>query len=83
MAWVAYCLQLWAGIRYGLGTLTNNVEEAIDCFDNLEYQMLPILGIARTVKAVWQRIHYTFAGFILFNLPMEQLICRLNMLVQH
>ena len=28
IAWVAYKLQLWTGLRHGLGTMTNNLEEA-------------------------------------------------------
>ena len=83
MAWVAYRLQLWAGLRYGIGTMTNDVEAAIDCFENLDYEMLNVLGVAKTVKAGWRRLHHTFGGFGLFNLPTEQLICRLNLLVQH
>jgi hypothetical protein len=28
IAWIAYRLQLWASLRYGIGTMTNDIEEA-------------------------------------------------------
>ena len=45
--------------------------------------MMPILGVARTVKRELRKLHTTFGGFGLFHLTTEQLICRLNMLLQH
>jgi hypothetical protein len=42
-----------------------------------------ILGVARTVKRELRNLHTTFCGFGLFHLPTEQLICRINMLLQH
>ena len=82
MAWQAYKLQLWTGLRYGIGTLANDVELACSKFHDRDYEILPILGIARTVKTGWRRIHHTFGGFGLFSLPTEQLICRLNLFLQ-
>jgi hypothetical protein len=35
------------------------------------------------VKWEFRKLHTTFGGFGLFYLPTEQLICRLNMLLQH
>ena len=49
MAWIAYRLQLWPGLRYGLGTMTNDIEEAISVNSKTDYRMLNILGVARTV----------------------------------
>ena len=32
IAWIAYKLQLWASLRYGIGTMTNDIEEAEELF---------------------------------------------------
>ncbi len=53
MAWIAYKLQLWPGLRYGLGTMTNDIEEAASVNTEIDYKMLNILevvlGVACTV----------------------------------
>ena len=46
MAWIAYKLQLWPGLRYGLGTMTNDIEEATSVKTKTDYRMLNILGVA-------------------------------------
>lgn len=81
--WLAYRLQLWPGLRYGLGTLVNDVEEIEDLFSKLDYALLPVLGIVRTVKKGWRRLLTTFSDFGLRSLPTEQLISRLNLFIQH
>jgi len=45
--------------------------------------MLNVLGVARNVTKGLQRLHTSFGGFGLFNLPLEQLIGRVNVLMQH
>ncbi len=52
-------------------------------FSKSDYEILPILGVARTVKRELRTLHTTFGRFDLFHLPTEQLICRINMLLQH
>jgi hypothetical protein len=47
MAWIAYAHQLWPGLRYGLGTMTNDIEEATGVNTKTNYRMLNILGVAR------------------------------------
>ena len=81
MGWVAYKLQLWPGVGYGIGTMTNDLEEAEEVPDNTGYRMLNVLGIARTVKKGWRKIHPAFGGFGLFSFATEQLIERLNLLL--
>ena len=39
--------------------------------------------IARIVKKGWRKLHTTFGGFGFRNLATEQLIERLNLLLQH
>jgi hypothetical protein len=83
MGWIAYKFQLWPGVRYGIGTMTNDLEEAEEFLDKTDHRMLNVLGIARAVKKGWRRIHSTFVGFGLFTFVTEQLIERLNLLLQH
>jgi hypothetical protein len=78
MAWVTYKHQLWPGLRYGLGTMTNNIEAADNHLDKEDYRMLNILGVVRTVDCGLRKLHMTFGGFGLFNLATEQLISRIN-----
>ena len=63
--------------------MTNDMEVTETIFDKADYDTMPILGVARTVKRELRKLHPTFGGFGLFHLPMEQLICRINMLLQH
>jgi hypothetical protein len=83
MAWIAYRLQLWPGLRYGLGTMTNDIEKAKSVNSKTDYRMLNILGVARTVTTGLRTLHTTFGGFGLLSVATEQLICRINMLLQH
>jgi hypothetical protein len=83
IAWVAYRQQLWPGLRYGLGTMTNNIEPATKLLDNVNYKTLNVLGILRNVTKGLRKIHTTFGGFGLFDLSTEQLISRVNMFFQH
>ena len=50
MAWIAYRLQLWPGLCYGLSTVTNDLKATETIFDKADYEIMPILGIACTVK---------------------------------
>jgi hypothetical protein len=82
MAYVVYRHQLWPRLRYGLGTMTNNIEEAENALQESDYKMLNILGVACTVTKGLRKLHTTFRGFGLFGLPTKQLICRINMVLQ-
>jgi hypothetical protein len=83
MAWVAYKLQLWPGLRYGLGTMTYDIEAAASTLNETDYKILNVLGVACTVTKGLRMLHTTFGGFGLLSIPMKQLICRINMLLQH
>ncbi len=83
MAWVAYMHQLWPGLQYGLGTMTNDIKEAENVLQESHYKMLNILGVACTVTKGLRKLHTTFNGLGLFSIPTEQLICQINMLLQH
>jgi hypothetical protein len=83
ITWVAYRYQLWPGLRYGLGTMTNDIKPAARLLDNADYKTRNVLGIFRNVTKGLQKIHTTFGGFGLFDLSTEQLISRVNMFFQH
>jgi hypothetical protein len=80
IAWIAYKLQLWASLQYGIGTMTNDIEEVHKKQDK---EMLNILGIVKNVTTGLRRLQPTFRGFGLLNLATEQLIGRLNLMLQH
>jgi hypothetical protein len=73
-AWVAYKHQLWPGIRYGLGTMTNDLEPAKKLLDIANYKTLNVLGVMSNVTRDLRKLHTTFGGFGLFGLLTEQLI---------
>ena len=83
ITWVAYKLQLWMGLRYRLGTMTNDIKEADALLQNEDQEVLNILGITQNITRGLQQLHSTFGGFGLFSLAMEQLISRVNILMQH
>ena len=83
MAWVAYRHQLWPGVWYGLGTITNDLEVADNLLHKEDYRMLNVLGVVRSVTKGLRRLHMSFGGFGLFNLRVQQLIGQVNMLMQH
>jgi hypothetical protein len=83
MAWAVYKHQLWPGLRYCLGTMTNNISPAKKLLDNVDHKTLNVLGILCNVTKGLRKIHTTFGGFGLFDLPTEQLISRVNMFFQH
>jgi hypothetical protein len=83
IAWTAYKHQMWPRLRYGLGTMTNDIEPAKELLHAKDYKMLNVLGVLQNVTKGLRRIHTTFGGFGLLSLPTEQLISRVNMLMQH
>jgi hypothetical protein len=83
IAWVAYRHQLWPGLRYGLGTMTNEIKPAATLLDEVNYKTLNVLSILRNVTKGLRKIHTTFGGFRLFNLATEKLINRVNMFFQN
>ncbi len=83
IVWVAYRQQLWPGLFYGLGTMTNDIKAASTLLDNMAYKTLNVLGILWNVTKGLRRLHTTFGGVGMFNLPTEQLISRVNMFFQH
>jgi hypothetical protein len=62
--------------------MTNDITPAKKLLDNVDYNTLNVLGILHNVTKGLRKIHTTFGGFGLFDLPTEQLISRVNMFFQ-
>jgi hypothetical protein len=58
--------------------MTNDMEQASTLLDNTNYKTLNILGVMHNITKGLRKIHTTFGGFELFNLPTEQLISQVN-----
>jgi hypothetical protein len=63
IAWTAYKHQMWPGLRYGLGMMTNDIEPAKELLHAEDYKTLSVLGVLRNVTKGLRRIHTTFGGF--------------------
>jgi hypothetical protein len=63
--------------------MTNDIEPAKELQHAEDYKTLNVLGVLRNVTKGLRRIHTTFGGFGLLSLLTEQLISRVNMLMQH
>jgi hypothetical protein len=84
IAWTTYKHQFWLGLHYGLGTMTDDVEPAKELLHAKDYKTLNVLGVLRNItKGCLRLLHTTFGGFGLLSLPTEQLISRVNMLMQN
>jgi hypothetical protein len=83
IAWVPYKHHLWPGLHYGLDTMMNDLDPAEGLLDSVDYKTLNVLGVMNNVTRGLWKLHTTFGGFRLFDLPTEQLISRVNMLFQH
>jgi hypothetical protein len=83
VAWISYRHPLWPGLRYRLETMTNDMDRVNQFFGTADYKTLNILGIVRNVNTGLRKLTTTFEGFGLFSLPIEQLISRVNMFLQH
>ena len=83
LIWKSYRIQLWARLKYALGTLTNSLEDAEGILNDIDFQLLPLLNVNRHIRTGWRKLHQLFGGIGLLHLPTEQLICRLNILQQH
>ena len=56
LAWMAYAHKLWPSVRYGIGTMTNGVEDTDTLLDKEEYECLNAFGVASTLKKGWMKL---------------------------
>ena len=83
LGWLAYKFKLWSNIVFGIGTMTNDIEDVKDLLEKQEYETMNYLGVASTIKAGLTTLHSTFGESGLQRLVTEQLIQRLYILQQH
>ena len=81
MGWMAYKYKLWMSVRYGIGTMTNDVEDSKNLLDKWDCETLNVLGFASTIKKWWRTLLPTFGGVGIVDFNTEQLIERLNLLL--
>jgi hypothetical protein len=77
----SYCLDCIQIPTVAWGMVWSEVADSL--LHNEEYRILNVLGMVRSITKGLRRLHMTFGGFGLFNLPVKQLICQVNMLMQH
>ena len=65
LGWVVYRFKLWAGIRYGIATLSVPLATAKHLLHIENFQSLSTLGINWTVKWEWWRIHSQTWGIVM------------------
>jgi hypothetical protein len=63
--------------------MTNNLEAAKQLLGDTDWKTLNILGVLWNITKGLRRLNTTFGGFGLFSLSTKQLICQVNMLLQH
>jgi hypothetical protein len=63
--------------------MTNDLDVTNNLLHKEDYRMLNVLGVVSSVTKGLRWLHTSFGGFGLFNLPVEQLIYQVNMLMQH
>ena len=74
LSWMVYRLKLWPSVSYGIGTTTNDLEEAEHIFDKEEHESMNFFGMAKTIKKGWRRLHSAFGGVGLFSFVTKQLV---------
>jgi hypothetical protein len=83
LEWVAYRFKLWAGIRYGIATLSIPLAAAKRLLHSKNVHSLSFLGINRNVKKEQRTTHRAFGGIGLFSFAVEHRIGMINIFVQH
>jgi hypothetical protein len=63
IAWMAYKHQLWPSLRYGLGTMTNDIKVADKLLNATDYKMLNILGgFPQRLHRITRTSYHIFGG---------------------
>ena len=83
LAWLSYKHKLWPGASYGIGAITNDVEEGEELLDEEDDDSLNFFGVAITLTKPLRKLHCTFGGIGMMNFRTEQFIARVLLLLQH
>jgi len=81
--WTSYIHQLWAGLRYGLAASSAPLKQLYSGLGTSDYNMLSVLGVARSIKTAVRYIPPTFGGMGIRHLPIEATAATLNAFLQH
>jgi hypothetical protein len=83
LGWVAYRFKLWAGIQYGIATLSIPLAAAKRLLHTKNFQSFSFLGINWNVKKEWRTTHRAYGGISLFSFAVEHTIGMINIFIQH
>ena len=89
--WLSYKAQLWAGLKYGVGTTSATLEQLEnkkvngkeDGLGTRDHKILSRLGICRSCDVPWRYIPASHGGMELKNLTAEATAASLNLFLQH
>ena len=91
LVWLSYEAQLWAGLKYGVGTTSATLEQLEnkkvngkeDGLGTRDHKILSRLGICRSCDVPWRYIPASHGGMELKNLTAEATAASLNLFLQH
>ena len=78
-----YKYKLWAGLRYVIGAMPNDVEQGENMLDDEENNSLNFFGVSITLPKGLRKLQRTFGGIGMMNFRTEQFIERILLLLQH
>ena len=76
-------IQLWPGLRYGLGILNAPLAQLWDTMTKYAFKVLSHLEVNWHICMGWQEQHPTFGGVGLLSLQMEVTISRIKLFQAH
>ena len=69
--WLSYRLQLWAGVKYGLGASSASIKELEEGLGTADYYLLSKLGVVGSAKKELRYIPAAYGGLGLYDLTCE------------
>ena len=69
--WMSYRLQLWAGVKYGLGVLSATMEEIEEGLGSADFYLLSKLDVVRSISKELRYIPSFYGGVGLFDLTCK------------
>ena len=81
--WKSYSLQLWVGMKYGLGSCSSPMEKLDAALVSADFHLTSCLEVVRTIKKEWRYLPSTFCMIEMFDLTTETTVAQLNALLRH
>ena len=72
LGWLAYKYKLWPSVRYGIGVMTNDVEDIDHLLDKRDYKTMNYLGVASSIKAGWRKYTLPLVALVFSALLMSR-----------